>query len=144
MNRLLKLISVLLIVGQGIITMLILVNKSTIPTHWGITGDVDSTGSRYVSLLLVVISIACYLSFCFLDKHPEWHNYPKKFVDRAQANMYLSRFAWMTLTGSLLLFSYLNIMMYLGGNLNLWIVAAIFLLTIAGVVKCITKLNKIN
>lgn len=47
-----------------------------VPIHFNGAGEVDNFGSKWVLLLLPMISAGLFALLGFLERHPEWHNYP--------------------------------------------------------------------
>lgn len=145
MNKLLKAIATALALIQIAMTVMILTGSPTIITHWGLTGKPDATGSKYTSILLCVMNTLIYTLFWAIDRHPQWCNYPKEFVNRERANIYLLKMSWtVAIWLALAPAVYLTYAMYSGSNLNHWIIPLLFLCGIIGIVNCAKKLNRIE
>lgn len=65
---------------------------NTVPTHFGITGQPDSYGSKNSIFFLPVISIIIYPLFVFLTRRPHIYNYPVTITEEnAPRQYYLAR-----------------------------------------------------
>ncbi|GGH83310.1 putative membrane protein [Pullulanibacillus pueri] len=53
----------------------------TIPIHYNAKGEPDGWGSRWISLIMPLITVALYIPTVFLQKHPEKHNYPERLSE---------------------------------------------------------------
>lgn len=49
-----------------------------VPIHFNVAGEVDNYGSKWVLLLLPMIGGGLFALLGFLERHPEWHNYPRR------------------------------------------------------------------
>lgn len=61
-----------------------------IPAHFNISGEVDRYGSPFMLLLLTMIGVGLWALLGFLERHPEWHNYPARLNETNAARFYQS------------------------------------------------------
>lgn len=52
---------------------------SEVPAHYNAAGEVDRWGSKWELIMLPAINLCLLLFLTFFEKHPEMHNYPKRF-----------------------------------------------------------------
>lgn len=63
-----------------------------VPAHYNAKGEVDRWGSKWELIFLPAISFFLLLFMSFIERHPEWHNYPARFNEsNAKAFYILSR-----------------------------------------------------
>jgi uncharacterized membrane protein len=60
-----------------------------VPAHFNGFGEVDRWGSKWELIILPIISIFLLLMMQFLEKHPEWHNYPARLNESNAKSFYL-------------------------------------------------------
>lgn len=60
-----------------------------VPAHFNFKGEVDRYGSKYELIILPVIGLFTMLLLLTFEKHPEMHNYPKRFNESNAAQFYL-------------------------------------------------------
>ncbi|WP_432354293.1 DUF1648 domain-containing protein [Sporosarcina sp. A2] len=59
-----------------------------VPIHLNGLGEVDNYGSKWTLLLLLFISIGLFAFLEFLERHPEWHNYPSRLNETNALQFY--------------------------------------------------------
>ncbi len=52
-----------------------------VPIHFNGSGEVDGYGSKWVLLLMPMIGVGMLALLGFLERHPEWHNYPQRLSE---------------------------------------------------------------
>lgn len=72
-------IAILLFVASIVYTVLSFqALPDQVPAHFNFAGEVDSYGSKWMLILLPLIGIGMFALLEFMERHPEWHNYPKR------------------------------------------------------------------
>ncbi|REB08669.1 DUF1648 domain-containing protein [Sporosarcina sp. BI001-red] len=61
-----------------------------VPIHFNAAGEVDNYGSKWALLLVPLISVGLFALLEFLERHPEWHNYPKRLNEVNAPRFYQS------------------------------------------------------
>lgn len=61
-----------------------------VPIHFNALGDVDNYGSKWSLLLVPMISVGLFELLEFLERHPEWHNYPGRLNEMNAPRFYQS------------------------------------------------------
>ena len=61
-----------------------------VPMHFNGAGEVDNYGSKWSLLLLPMISVGLFTLLEFLERHPEWHNYPRRINEMNAPRFYQS------------------------------------------------------
>lgn len=61
-----------------------------VPIHFNALGEVDNYGSKWVLLLVPMISVGLFALLEFLERHPEWHNYPRRLNEMNAPRFYQS------------------------------------------------------
>lgn len=59
-----------------------------VPIHFNALGEVDNYGSRWVLLLVPMMSGGLLALLEFLERHPEWHNYPSRLNETNAPQFY--------------------------------------------------------
>ncbi|MDW0108819.1 DUF1648 domain-containing protein [Sporosarcina aquimarina] len=81
-----------------------------VPIHFNAAGEADGYGSPYVMLLLTAIGAGLWALLQFLERHPEWHNYPRRLNETNAKEFYQSSRTLLNRIKnlSLILFAFLN------------------------------------
>ena len=61
-----------------------------VPIHFNGAGEVDNYGSKWSLLLVPMISVGLFALLEFLERHPEWHNYPGRLNETNAPQFYQS------------------------------------------------------
>lgn len=61
-----------------------------VPIHFNALGEVDNYGSKWVLLLVPMISVGLLGLLEFFERHPEWHNYPSRLNETNAPRFYQS------------------------------------------------------
>ena len=88
MNRLIKVLIYLSLIAQMVLTCLIICTKDIVPLHWNYKGDVDSMGSPYMMLVLLVVSVGIVVLLENLKRKPELNRLPANIKDYELAYNY--------------------------------------------------------
>ncbi|GKV69282.1 hypothetical protein NCCP2716_17800 [Sporosarcina sp. NCCP-2716] len=59
-----------------------------VPIHFNGSGEVDGYGSKWVLLLMPMIGVGMLALLGFLERHPEWHNYPHRLNEENARQFY--------------------------------------------------------
>ena len=59
-----------------------------VPAHFNGAGEVDRYGSKWMLLLLPLIGMGMFGILDFLERHPQWHNYPQRLNERNARQFY--------------------------------------------------------
>lgn len=59
-----------------------------IPTHFTLTGDVDSSGPRWTVFILIGIFCLLTAGLAWLSAHPQFFNYPMPITEATEASVY--------------------------------------------------------
>lgn len=84
--------------------------QETIPIHINAKGEADGWGSKWISLLMPIVTIILYILAIPLEKHPEKHNYPERLNTGNIKAFYRNSktlVSWIKLE-VVLIFSYIN------------------------------------
>lgn len=99
---------VLLTIGMLVLFWSVL--PAVVPTHFGVTGEVDGWGDKRTILILPSVSLLLYLMFTLLCRYPHKFNYPWPITAqnaRRQYRLALSVMAWFK-AEVILLFSFME------------------------------------
>jgi len=69
-----------------------------VPTHFGVSGEADAFGSKYVSLMLPIISVVIYVGLTLLQRIPHHYNYLIRITEstaRRQYSLARSLITWL-------------------------------------------------
>lgn len=140
MKNKLKLIAyVLLVLFLGVCTGII-VRGTEIPFHWNVKGEIDSVGSCWNVLLLVVLEVLTFWMLAFLQSHPKYCNYPRTFNNQAKAMEIMGDIlGWLNVTTTMTML-YMAVSIYVG-KLSLVILFGIWA---AFIVLLIFKTRRLN
>lgn len=72
---------------------IILINYSDlpdkIPSHYNAYGEVDGYGSKFLLIILTLISTILYISLTYLNRFPHIFNFPVKITQENAVNQYI-------------------------------------------------------
>lgn len=137
-NKCIAYINILFLIIQFFLSAVIILKGNQIPLHWDICEKIDSYGSAWNIVILVLLNIFLNVVFHWLKRHPEFCNFPRPFKNRDIAFRNMSNLIqWIGFYVSLL-FLYLTVGI-LFHRIWIWcfftlIIAFIFTI-IAGIVK---------
>lgn len=132
-------------VGTLFTIIILMVNWSalpaSIPSHFGVSGQVDAYGPKGGPVVLAILSVVFAIGFTVLCRYPWVYNYPQTITEANATQQYRlaqSVTRWVGLEG-VAVFAYLEwaiIQDALGkpGDLGVWFVPLVILLPIATVV----------
>lgn len=107
-----------------------------VPGHFDASGEVTRWGSKYELIILPALGGLNLLILHLLEKHPQMHNYPKRFNQTNAAQFYLNSRKMLnrlknmtTFILMLLLFETVSIAMGWWDGLGLWLLPIIFIAT---------------
>lgn len=60
-----------------------------VPAHYNAAGEIDRWGSKWELVILPGIGTFILILMTFLEKHPEWHNYPARLNESNAKQFYL-------------------------------------------------------
>lgn len=60
-----------------------------IPTHFGVSGKVDTWGSKYTILLIPSVTLLIYVGLTILCRFPHVYNYPWRITDENATRQYM-------------------------------------------------------
>ena len=63
-----------------------LANHTSVPIHFGLSGQVDKWGNPYLLWLIPAIAVALYILLKYFEKHYKKINYPVKIKNEEMAN----------------------------------------------------------
>lgn len=132
-----------LILLSTILIIITLCNGSKyLPSHWNISGEIDSYDDSASVLILLISSIIIYAFMTFFQRNPQYCNYPRPFKDFNKAHKIMAHFAYVTKTITIALFTYFTICSILCETLNIFIVLSIIIADIIAMIFYISKLSK--
>ena len=127
---------------QIVLTVYICINMSEIPIHWNIYGTIDRYASPWESLILPIISASTTTLILWFQKHPQYCNFPRNFIDKEIA------YKTMKETLAFVGFSFNVFMLYLAIletnilNFSWVVITAISLSSIYVLIKYMCRLSK--
>lgn len=122
-----------------------------VPAHYNAKGEVDRWGSKWELIILPIISFFLLLFLSFLERHPEWHNYPTRFNESNAKSFYLlsrkllnveKNICMIVLSGVV----YLSIAVPLGwsNGVGIWILPLIVIPVLLPIIMMIFQQRKIK
>jgi len=122
-----------------------------VPAHFNASGEVDRWGSKYELFILPGIGFFSLVLMQLLEKHPEWHNYPKRLNEENVEQFYLLSRKILNQTKNLclILFSVIiagsiSIAMGKADRLSMWFFLFIVIISLLPVVVGLIKQRKIK
>ncbi len=140
-----NIISICLLIFIIICSVIIFTSNDIIPTHWGLSGHIDSYGKSYSVFIDLFITIFMYLLLRFIEKHPQFCNLPWSFSNQKEKAFSLIQLNLAVLNLLFLVFmSYMSMATYINANINMLIIALIGILGIFITVCCFKSLSKLH
>ena len=122
-----------------------------IPAHFNFKGEVDRWGSKWEIIILPIIGFLTVLFMQFFEKHPEWHNYPKRFNESNARDFYLVSRRLLNQLKNVCLIIFCLIMMEMlslvlgwGIHFGIWLLPIIIVATTVPIIIGIIKMRKIQ
>ena len=140
-----------LIISIGLLVIVWGSLPDRVPAHFNASGEVDRWGSKYELLILPGISLFLLILMQLLEKHPEWHNYPKRMNEENVKQFYLLSRKMLNQTKNLCLFVMSTIIagsiavaMGKADRLSMWLFLLIVILPMLPIVVGMVKQRKIR
>ncbi|MFP7296767.1 DUF1648 domain-containing protein [Neobacillus niacini] len=122
-----------------------------VPGHYNGLGEVDRWGSKWELIMLPIISLFLLLMLQFLERHPEWHNYPSRFNESNAKAFYLLSRKMLNIEKNICILVlqtiHLESIMVALGRLNglgVWFLPLAFVLVLLPIIVQIIKQRKIE
>ena len=122
-----------------------------VPAHFNLAGEVDNYGSKWMVVLLPLISVGMFALLEFLERHPEWHNYPPRLNEDNAIRFYTASRTLLNRIKNLsvILFAQIQYDMVhvaLGGTekLNMWGTGIVLGLIVVAIIVLAVRMSKIK
>lgn len=124
----------LLFVGLLWALYIVMSNRTEIPLHLNLFGEVDAMGSKETIFILPCLAISCYLLLTFLQKRPHWCNLPTHTrLTEEEMKRWAEELIYAVKTISITLLISLEILLVIAPTAAFW-VSFLLILLLAGVV----------
>lgn len=142
MNKIVSILTVIAFVVQLVLSVLIVMLRDEIPTHWNFYGEVDSYGTPYLIMVLVLSSLFIWVICSFFKKNPQYSNLPTKVKNKEVAYELIGKLLdWIVLI-SIILMTYLTACVFME-RLYIWVMCTIGVVFLYIIVLYANKLSKV-
>lgn len=137
--------SIFLVITIILSSAIIFLSKDIIPTHWGVTGHIDSYGKSYCIFIDLFITMVMYFLLLFFVKHPNLCNLPWTFSKQKDNALLLVKLNLSMINLLVLLYmSYINLATYYNKDLNIVFLVIILSIGIFTTIYCLKSISKLH
>lgn len=142
--RIVEVMAAGLLVVQVALSVLIFARGGIIPVHWNFVGEVDRQGHVTEIVVLLLLSVGTYAMMRFLQKHPQYYNFPYALTDdRLGREKMGDMMAWVNLL-TMALFTAIDIAVYAHSNIPIYALPLIVISMIWIIVRYWRKIRKLK
>ena len=139
------------IIGYGVyvLAIIFLIVKffqlpDEIPAHFKMSGEVTRWGSKYEIIILPIIGTLTILFTEFLERHPEFHNYPSRINEENAEQFYLNSRIMLNQSKNIMSLMFASIILEMilvseGNGIGMWpmtiFLVALFVPMIIGLIR---------
>ncbi|KHF38200.1 hypothetical protein LQ50_22585 [Halalkalibacter okhensis] len=151
-ERFLSIISIFLFVGS-VVFLVVMWSElpGQVPAHFGITGEVTRSGSKWELVVLLFVGVGLYWLLHVFEKYPHLHNYPIEITESNAEEAYRISRSLLGYLKNLILILFaigminsLIIALGWGEGIGLVLLPLVFLGTGLAIIRALVKLMKVS